>query len=439
MTLAAIVGLAIAYDLPKGVALLFLIGYVPLVIFDVAAALAVYVALIFIGELAFTGPSETLAGLLVLAAWAGALRRRAEVVREHPVLTAAFAGFLVWTALSMLWGEDVDAALALLLRLVVALLAFVVTATLVRSERQYRLVLWGFLAGAVLITLAGFAEQGLSTARSATEVATQVDQGRLSAGGGDPNYLAAGLLPTLVIGAGLFRHVRDPLARLGLFALVALLPVGIFASQSRGALVAAGATLLAALVIARRHRIHVLAMILALASVSTVWLAANPAAAERIVNFDDGGAGRSDLWRVGSQMWQDNPVIGVGFASFENNSPRYARRPGAIRLVKVIAESPHAAHNLYLQTLAETGVIGLLLLLGVVYGCMASTWSAVRRFAAQGRRALETDARLLLIAQIGFLAASFFLSNIADVRLWVLLALGPALLTVSRVASERRG
>lgn len=438
---AAATGLAMAYDLPKGFALLLGLAYLPLVVFDLAVALAIYVALIFVAELPVTGPSETLAGLLVLAAWASALRRRVEVVRVHSGLAAAFLGFVVWVALSMTWAEELDASLALLLRLVVALLAFVVVASFVSTERHHRLLVWGFLTGAVMITLAGFAEQGLTTARTATEVATQVDAGRLSAGGGDPNYLAAGLIPALVMAAGLFQHVRDPLARLGLFAALAILPVGIAASQSRGALVACGATLVAGLVLARRHRAHVLALIVALTAVSGVWLAANPAAAQRIVSFNDGGAGRSDLWRVGWQMAGDHPLVGVGLNNFEHHAPQYARRPGAIRFVELVAERPHVAHNLYLETFAETGIVGLALLLAVLGGCLRATWQAARAFAQQRRGSLETDARLVLIAQIGFLAASFFLSNVSDVRLWILLAMGPGLLAIARTtgAPDRHG
>ena len=49
---------------------------------------------------------------------------------------------------------------------------------------------------------------------------------------------------------------------------------------------------------------------------------------------------------------------------------------------------------------------------------------------------MEMLARGVLLATIGFLASSFFLSDGIDKRLWVLFGLGPAMLAV---ASKRPG
>lgn len=433
---AGLIGLAMAYDLPKGIGLLLALAYVPLLLFDLAIALAIYVALIFIAQLPFTGPSETIAGALVLAAWAGALRQRLSLFRTHPALSATLAGFAIWLPMSITWAADHHAASTLLVHYAIALTAFIVVASFLRTERDYWIVAAGYLIGAVLLTIAGFAENGFTTAQSATQIATQVDAGRLTAGGGDPNYLAAGLLPAFVVGAGLFTRVRDPLLRLALAIGLVLLPVGIVASQSRGAMIASAVVLISALAIAKHHRAQVLAMIIATCAVSGLWLAANPAAAERIVDFNDGGAGRTDLWRVGWQMAGDHMVIGVGLNNFEHEAPSYSRKAGSLRFVELVAEQPHVAHNMYLQFLAETGIVGLGLFLGVLLGCLRATLEAARRFARSGRRAMETQARLLLVAQIGFLVASFFLSNASDVRLWILLGMGPGLLAIARPQGE---
>jgi len=429
---ALLMGLIMAYDLPKGVGLMLGLAFLPVLVFDLALALSIYVALVFIAQLPFTGPAETLVGLLVLAAWAGALRHRLALFREHPALPALLAAFFLWLGLSATWASDAGAATSLLLPYGIAIAVFVVVATFVRTERDYWVLATGFLVGAVLLTAVGFAEQGLTTARSATEVATQVDAGRLSAGGGDPNYLAAGLLPALVIGAGLFMRYRGALTRLVLGGGLLALPVGIVASQSRGAMVAAVVVLVAGLVLARDHRTQVLAMIVAMSAVAGMWLAANPAAAQRIVSFDDGGAGRTELWRVGWSMAGDYPVIGVGLNNFQKQAPAYSRTTGALEDANLISEQPRVVHNIFLQFLVETGVIGLALFFGVVGACLRAAWRAARRFAADGRRAMATQARLVIIAQLGYLAASFFLSNASDIRFWILLALGPGLLAVAR-------
>ncbi|MGH3994209.1 MAG: hypothetical protein ACRDSN_17320, partial [Pseudonocardiaceae bacterium] len=62
---------------------------------------------------------------------------------------------------------------------------------------------------------------------------------------------------------------------------------------------------------------------------------------------------------------------------------------------------------------------------------------AGRRFEALGRADLEALARAVLVGAIGMLAASFFISAGVDKRLWILLALGPALLAVAEAERQR--
>ena len=89
-------------------------------------------------------------------------------------------------------------------------------------------------------------------------------------------------------------------------------------------------------------------------------------------------------------------------------------------------------HNLYLQQLAETGVVGLALLLAIIAASCGAGMRAARRFDERGEPALAALARSSLVALIGFLTASLFISDGTDKRLWILLALGPTLWIVAR-------
>ena len=62
--------------------------------------------------------------------------------------------------------------------------------------------------------------------------------------------------------------------------------------------------------------------------------------------------GRSDLWRAALTMYEDHPVLGAGAGTFD----RYWLADPKATLIA------HDAHNLYLETLAEVGPIGLALL-----------------------------------------------------------------------------
>jgi O-Antigen ligase len=68
------------------------------------------------------------------------------------------------------------------------------------------------------------------------------------------------------------------------------------------------------------------------------------------------GTGRGEWWRVAAEMVADEPLLGTGAGSFE---ARFLRE-GSLEL------PARDAHNLYLETLAELGPVGLALLLAAV-------------------------------------------------------------------------
>jgi hypothetical protein len=79
----------------------------------------------------------------------------------------------------------------------------------------------------------------------------------------------------------------------------------------------------------------------------------------RLLNVS--GNGRMDYWRAGWAAYEDHPLLGVGAGGYEREW--LLRRPTAFYA--------RDAHNLYLETLAELGPVGLILLvtaLGVPLG-----------------------------------------------------------------------
>jgi O-antigen ligase len=209
-------------------------------------------------------------------------------------------------------------------------------------------------------------------------------------------------------------------------------------------LIAALLTVLVAFIVFERGRVHVAAFTLLAVGAAMMWFSTTPGAFERLTDFDAGGGGRSTLWTGAWRAAKDHPVAGVGLNNFRDVAPDYAREPGQLEDVRILAERPRFVHNTYLQLLAENGVLGLLLYLGFTLGCVRATWAAVRRFKAMGSTALETLARAALVATISMLIAAFFLSAAVDARMWILFALGPALLGIAsrlpegQVAAELR-
>jgi O-antigen ligase len=94
---------------------------------------------------------------------------------------------------------------------------------------------------------------------------------------------------------------------------------------------------------------------------------------------------------------------------------------------------------MYLETASDGGFVGLGLFLSFIAGCLWAAWAAGRRFDRLGERELEALSTTALVACLGFLAASAFLSAGVDKRLWIMLALGPALygIAVRRTPGRR--
>jgi O-antigen ligase len=294
------------------------------------------------------------------------------------------------------------------------------------------MVALAFVIGAVISVVIGLVDNGISSqGATAIDAAGRADT-RLSGGSADPNFLAAGIVPAVVLAAGLIASSRNLLLRVALVGALVVLVVGFSAAQSRGSLVASGIAAIAGLLFSGRGRLSVAAFIAFVVGVAAVSFALNPTAWHRITHINSEGAGRGDLWHVAWQMSEDHPAIGVGLNNFIDRSADYTRRPGELKFVDLIAERPHVVHNAYLQMFAETGVVGLSLFVLTLLGCFRCAWRAAKRFEAVQDSAMGILSRATLIAAIAGWSASFFLSNVTDPRMWVLLALPVALLAIAR-------
>ncbi|MGH8171743.1 MAG: O-antigen ligase family protein [Rhodanobacteraceae bacterium] len=88
------------------------------------------------------------------------------------------------------------------------------------------------------------------------------------------------------------------------------------------------------------------------------------------VAVDEASAGRISIWRTATSMWRAHPVNGVGVRGFRYAYPEYAAPKD--RFVDTTRETGAAhAHQIVLEILSETGVIGLLFWL-------AGAWFAIR-------------------------------------------------------------
>jgi O-antigen ligase len=435
---ALAVGVLLARGVALGIGALLGLLYLPVILLNLSLGVALYVPLAFVERLPAASVAPTAAGMLVVLAWLGTLPARRDwvvaTVRRTPGLFVLLAILLAWVTMSISWAVDPAAAANEFWEwwVVAALILLIGTSFL---ERRYLLLLYlAFVAGALISVVAGLAP-GAATS-------TDTVPGRFGGSYGDPNFLALGLVPAIPLTVGLLAIFRDSARRTALLACIAVFAIGLVATGSRGGIVAAGCSGLVALLVARGRRLAIVAAAVGVLGIGGVWVASSSGSlAEHVREFNT-GTGRTDLWTIAWRMSKAHPVGGVGLDGYYKESGRYIRQPGRLpsgaEFTRSILNKPLVAHNTYLQMLAETGVVGLGLLVGVILAAIRATWLAARKFERHGDWGLSSLARATVIAQIGVLSAAAFISDYYDKRMWILLALGPALLAVAS-RSERGG
>ncbi len=406
---AVTVGLVAGISPIAAIAISLGIALALLALTSLTAGLVGFVAISFLELVpSLTGPALSLAkiagGVLVLSWLASATSfgsRRREFPEVHPGLMIAFVLLVGWNTASYLWAEDAARVPIASASFLLNMALFPIVFAAIRTQRDVRLVYAAFLAGAAFAAMYGYVTQpGASELASSPTAANGLN--RLAGTVADPNEFATVLVTGMALATPfLFSRERPASARLIAGAAVAMLLFAVLLTLSRGGLVALAAALLVGILVAHRARAKVLIATCLVVIGVAVYFAGNPQAYER-VTASDGGSGRTDIWNIGWRMVEDQPVHGVGAANFQVSSIHYLLEPGAIRFDEYVVDQPAVAHNMYLQVLAELGIVGLLLFLGIVSVCISMMVKAYLMYSRADDRegALLAAAALMAVAAV---------------------------------------
>jgi len=286
------------------------------------------------------------------------------------IAVGGLLGLAGWTALSLLWAPLGEAAREDLWRMALyaAVLPLAVAAFGERwAARALELAL--ALLALVVVGYGLIGAVGLLDLTTSFAADGRLDQ-PLSYWNAVGALAAVGVVLCVRIAVDATRHVE-----LRATAGVALLPLlaGLYLTYSRGALAALGLGLVALALLAPEARplwtraghgwrlavgwgaVLLLAGALVLVAVDRASPPARGATAQR---FADIGSNRADYWRVAVDSFAGAPLQGVGTAGFRVEWLRERDVP----------EGAVDAHSLYLETAAELGLVGLVLLAAFVGG-----------------------------------------------------------------------
>ena len=147
-----------------------------------------------------------------------------------------------------------------------------------------------------------------------------------------------------------------------------------------------------------------------------------------ITGEEAAGSGRVNEWKAAWRSTGERPVLGLGFAAFPAASNDLVRTTPGTDLYHFDERPPGVfVHNAYLGSLAEVGIPGLILFVGL----LGSTMRSLRRTAARAKRlgdlALARIANALVLSLIGWSVTSVFLSSETARPFWVAVGIALAL------------
>lgn len=111
---------------------------------------------------------------------------------------------------------------------------------------------------------------------------------------------------------------------------------------------------------------------------------------------------RLNAWTFSYRLAKESPVVGGGFATF---TPELYERY-AVNVMDV-----KGPHSIYLGVMAEHGFVGLLLYLGLVLSCFASTHRLVKQARYLGDQLIAGYAKMFQLSLVGFLVTGAFLGR----------------------------
>ncbi len=325
-------------------------------------------------------------------------------------------------------------------------LVFLCIVALVQSGATLRKVVWTLIGAAIFLGTISVHQQltgnfdfdywgfGRSPVGFALEGEHTV---RLGGPIGDPNSFGMLFLALVPLALDRVQSERKPMLRLvALWGLLVSL-FTIFFTYSRSALLSLLALVGLIVVVRRPKPLHLLAavvvVLLLLPLAPSSYTDRLAQLGSSVIELTESGTtqelsvrGRLSENLVALGMFVDHPVVGVGLGNYPARYQEYSR---GIGLDPRVRRQPH---NLYLEVLSETGLVGFvtfgLLLWITVGGALESRKAAL----SAGRHDLARLMEGVLLAFVGYLIASVFLHAAHPRYFWLLAAIVLALPQVAR-------
>ncbi|MBU1048408.1 tetratricopeptide repeat protein [Candidatus Bipolaricaulota bacterium] len=369
--------------------------------------------------------------LLVLWGWT-AWRRPTWTIRV-PWLLIPAVGLILAGALSLIQAADARVAIQSLVLLTYFVLLLWMIANVVRDERDVQWILGALLASALLAALYGALQYfgvvpGAPNATGVNAIVSCM---------GNRNHLGAILFylfyPSIILLIGAKQPIGKAIIVVGICAMFAVMLL-VKQTATRVALTLVTVALLIGSFVfrstkpLRANRWWLIALAIAVLSMSLFTAIRSPMESPAELWENNSGTARAWFWLIGAEMLADHPAVGVGLGNYKVNFFPYkaefaTTERGRIFDFPILRVTQ--AHNDYVQTVAELGGLGLLMLLAILIVLGSSLWIRLRQNDERDR----LDLLLLTGGILSFLAHSVvsFPAHVASSSLMLIVFCGLAL------------
>lgn len=360
-------------------------------------------------------------GVLLFASWALNLVVRPGRRIKWNLVSGWGWLWMVWLTASLLWSIE-PSLIGLRMVWPMFVFAFVVADLVSRESDLAMSVLAFYTSGALLACAFAIAKMTFPLDSSGMAIRVAAFEGQSVA------LFAGQLLPALLfVFDEMLRSGGSLRKRVAMFGLFGILVVALAISGTRSAWL--GVTAGLAYVIVRRVKPKQLLAYVVLILVLGTMLSQLPGMSDFVgqrlsTAVDSGGAGRTDIWKVGLGIFQNRPLVGVGFYNFPKAFTTEAidRAPFALKNINEVSPGM-GPHNIYLSNAVELGIVGI---------AVWVLWTVRLLFANRPR-----DVGILLQGILwAYMIHGFFQDILTETFFWMVVGLAQGLIQATRNASR---
>jgi O-antigen ligase len=314
---------------------------------------------------------------------------------------------------------------------------------MIRTRKDLHAAVWaliivaGIISGIAVLQVATSSYDttfgGLARVKNA-QIVEGIFEPRIAGTVSDPNFFAQILLIAIPLALYRFWDSTKLIGKMLAAGAFVLINIAVVFTFSRGAMIAAAVVYLFA-AIHRRLSFQFLITI-AIAAIG-LWAILPPEASKRIntltqllpgseqseVKIDTSFQERTLLMNTAAEMFRDNMILGVGAGNYTKKFDEYAQRVGSNVSSYEGFDKKRFPHSLYLETGAELGLVGLLLLIMIGFVAIYYAFTSWRLFQGIGDFQSSQTAFAIGLSILSYGLTSLFLHGAYVQYVWLLTAL----------------